>query len=260
MIQRARWAFASHRHTIVFTIAICALAAGNARAQGGPPMITDDPGTPGPGKFEINLAIAFDRRPSEIAFDAPAIDINYGVGENIQLTLQTAPVILKRHGQGAIGGLGGTEAALKWRFLDEEKFGADVSMFPRVIFNIVQSSIRRGLSEDGTRVQLPFQVAKKFGKVALDFEWGAIASTVGRSEWLYGIVGGVELTKSTTVMAELHGTSRMSFDRDMLTVNFGIRQKLTDHAILIASLGHQVRSPAGEPLAFIGYCGVQLLY
>ena len=260
MIQRARWVADSHRQLIVFTIAICTLAAGNARAQGGPPMITDDPGTPGPGKFEINLAIAFDRRPSEIAFDAPAIDINYGVGENIQLTLQTAPVILKRRGQGAIGGLGGTEAALKWRFLDEEKFGADVSMFPRVIFNLVQSSIRRGLSEDGTRVQLPFQVAKKFGKVALDFEWGALASTVGRSEWLYGIVGGVELTKSTTVMAELHGTSRMSFDRDVLTVNVGIRQKLTDHAILIASLGHQVRSPAGEPLAFIGYCGVQLLY
>ncbi|MEY2526799.1 MAG: hypothetical protein QOE73_1570, partial [Verrucomicrobiota bacterium] len=149
---------------------MCALAAHAARGQGGPPMITDDPGTPGPGKFEINLAIAFERRPSEVAFDAPAIDINYGVGENIQLTLQTAPVILKRRDQGAIGGLGGTEAALKWRFLDEEKAGVDVSMFPRVIFNIVQSSVRRGLSEDGTRVQLPFQVAKKFGKVALDFE------------------------------------------------------------------------------------------
>jgi hypothetical protein len=174
--------------------------------------------------------------------------------------LQTAPVILKRRGHGAIGGLGGTEAALKWRFLDEEKAGVDVSMFPRVIFNIVQSSIRRGLSEDGTRVQLPFQVAKKFGKVALDFEWGALATTVGQSEWLYGIVGGIELAKSTTVMAELHGTSRISFDRDVLTVNVGIRQKLTDQAILIASLGHEVRTPADQPLAFIGYCGVQLLY
>ena len=133
-------------------------------------------------------------------------------------------------------------------------------MFPRVIFNIVQSSIRRGLSEGGTRVQLPFQVAKKFGKVALDFEGGALASTVGRSEWLYGIVGGVELAKSTTVMAELHGTSRISFGRDVLAVNVGIRQKLTDQAILIASLGHEVRTPADQPLAFIGYCGVQLLY
>ncbi|MEY2485189.1 MAG: hypothetical protein QOH39_837 [Verrucomicrobiota bacterium] len=241
-------------------MAICPLAFSNARAQGGPPLITDDPGTPGSGKFEINLAIAFERRPSEVAFDAPAIDINYGVGENIQLTLQTAPVVLKRRDHGLVGGVGGTEAALKWRFLDEEKAGVDVSMFPRVIFNILQSSVRRGLSEDGTRVQLPFQVAKKFGKVALDFEWGALASTVGRSEWLYGIVGGVELTKSTTVMAELHGTSRMSFDRDVLAVNVGIRQKLTEHSILIASLGHQVRVPDEEEFALIGYCGVQLLY
>jgi len=46
----------------------------------------------------------------------------------------------------------------------------------------------------------------------------------------------------------------------VFTVNFGIRQKLTDHAILIASLGHEVRTPADQPLAFIGYCGVQLLY
>src|ERR1700730_2396497 len=248
------------RKSLFVAFAICALAARHAWAQGGPPMITDDPGTPGNGKFEINVAVAFNRLPQEISWDVPALDINYGVGDHIQLTLQTAPVILKRSGQGAIGGLGGTEAELKWRFLDEEKAGVDVSMFPRVLFNIVQSSVRRGLAEDGTRVQLPFQVAKKFGKIALDFEWGALASTVGRSQWLYGVVGGVDLTKSTTVMAEHRGTSRISFDRDVLTVNFGIRQKLTDHAILIASLGHEVRTPADQPLAFIGYCGVQLLY
>jgi hypothetical protein len=260
MIRRTRWATGSHRQLIVFTIAICALAARDARGQGGPPMITDDPGTPGNGKFEINLAVAFERGRHEISWDVPAIDINYGLGNHIQLTLQTAPVLLKRSDHGPIGGLGATEAALKWRFLDEEKFGADVSMFPRVIFNIVQSPARRGLSEDGTRVQLPFQVAKKFGKVALDFEWGPLASTVGPSEWLYGIVGGVDLMKSTLVMAELHGTSRISFDRDVLAVNVGIRQKLTDHAILIASLGHQVRVPDEDELALIGYCGVQLLY
>ncbi|MEY2539592.1 MAG: hypothetical protein QOG67_3332 [Verrucomicrobiota bacterium] len=241
-------------------MAICPLAFSNARAQGGPPMITDDPGTPGNGHFENNLAIAFEHRPNAWSLDLPAIDLNYGLGDHIQLTLQTSYVLLKQSDHGPVGGVGGTEAALKWRFLDEEKAGVDVSMFPRVIFNILQSSVRRGLSEDGTRVQLPFQVAKKFGKVALDFEWGALASTVGRSEWLYGILGGVELTKSTTVMAELHGTSRMSFDRDVLAVNVGIRQKLTEHSILIASLGRQVRVPDEEEFALIGYCGVQLVY
>ena len=53
----------------------------HAHAQGGPPMITDDPETPGNGKFEINLAVAFERRPHEISLDVPAIDINYGWGD-----------------------------------------------------------------------------------------------------------------------------------------------------------------------------------
>ena len=134
-------------------------------------MITDDPGTPGNGHWENNIAITFEHRPNETSWDSPAIDLNYGVGEHIQLTLQGGPVlILKRSGHGLIGGLGGTEAAVKWRFLDEEKSGFDVSMFPRIIFNITQSSVRRGLAEDGTRFQIPFQLAKTFGRFHADAE------------------------------------------------------------------------------------------
>ena len=223
-------------------------------------MITDDPGTPGDSKWENNLAIAFEHRSGETSYDVPAIDLNYGVGERIQLTLQTAPVLLKRNGHGLIGGLGGAEAALKWRFVDEEKSGFDISMFPRVIFNVVQSSVRRGLAEDGTRFQIPFQAAKTFGRWHADAEFGPRSSTIGRSEWLYGVVAGYDVAKPTMLMAELHATSRMNFDRDVLTLNFGIRQTLTERCIFIGSLGHEVHTPDGDPLAFIGYMGVQLLY
>jgi hypothetical protein len=260
MIQRARWAVASHRQTIVFTIAICALAAGNARAQGGPPMITDDPGTPGNGRFEINIATTLARLPHEQSWGLPALDINYGLGDRIQLTLQTSLVVLKRNDHGAIGGLGRTEAAVKWRFLDEETSGFSVSTFPRVIFNVVQSSVRRGVADDGTRVQFPVQISRKFGFVDVDLEFGPLLNSVGRSEWLYGVVGGTDVTKTTELMAELHGTARTNFTRDVLTVNVGIRQKLSDWCALIASLGHDVRSPDDESLALIGYGGVQVTF
>ena len=222
-------------------------------------MITDDPGTPGPGHWENNIAVLFEHRPNETSFDSPQFDLNYGVGEHIQLTLQGGPVLLKRSGHGLIGGVGGTEAAVKWRFLDEEKSGFDASMFPRIIFNITQSSFRRGLAEDGTRFQIPFQVAKTFGRFHADAEFGPLASTVGRSEWIYGIVGGMELAKTTMLMAELNGTSRMNFTRDILTVNFGLRHQLTDARILIASIGHELRDP-DQARSFLGYLGVQLLY
>ena len=222
-------------------------------------MITDDPGTPGNGHWENNIAVIFEHRPDETSWDSPLIDLNYGVGEHIQLTLQGGPALFKRSGHGLIGGLGGTEAAVKWRFLDEEKSGFDVSMFPRVLFNITQSSVRRGLAEDGTRFQIPFELAKTFGRFHADAEAGPLTSTVGRSEWIYGIVGGVELAKTTMLMAELHGTSRMNFTRDVLTVNFGLRHQLTDARILIASIGHELRDP-DQARSFIGYLGVQLLY
>jgi hypothetical protein len=231
-----------------------------AFAQGGPPMITDDPGTPGNGKWENNLAIAFSHVPNEWSIDAPAIDLNYGWGDHIQLTLQGGPALLKRSGHGLVGGIGGTEAAVKWRFLDEEKSGFDVSMFPRIIFNVLHSSVRRGLAEDGTRFQVPFQAAKKLGPIDLDAEFGPLISSVGPGELFYGVVAGTEVTKTTSIMAEVHATSRTNFTRDVVTLNFGWRHKLNDHAIWLASVGHDVHSGDDEPLALIGYCGVQLLY
>ena len=223
-------------------------------------MITDDPGTPGNGHFENNFSVAFEHRPNEWLMDMPGIDLNYGLGEHIQLTLQTSYVLLKHSGHGALGGLGSVEAAVKWRFLDEDTCGIDMSVFPRIIFNISQASIHRGLAEDGTRVQFPIQLARKFGPIDLDVEVGPLTSTVGRSEWLYGIVGGIDVTKTTALMAELHGTSRSNFTRDVLTVNVGLRQELTEACILITSVGHDVHSPDDTPLALIGYFGVQLLY
>ena len=235
-------------------------AARLAFGQGGPPMITDDPGTPGNGHWENNFAIVFEHRPNEWSIDAPAIDLNYGWGDHIQLTLQTSTALLKRSDHGLLGGLGGTEAAVKWRFLDEETSGIDLSMFPRILFNVVHSSVRRGLAEPGTRFQIPFQAAKKLGRVDLGVEFGPLINSTDRGEFIYGIVAETELSKTTSIIAEVHATSRMNFSRDVVTLNVGWRHSLNEHAVWIASLGHEVHSDTDEPLALIGYCGVQLLY
>ena len=61
-------------------------------------------------------------------------------------------------------------------------------------------------------------------------------------------------------MAELHGSTRSNFTLDTLTLNCGWRLKLNGHAIWIASLGHELRTPDDEQLEMVGYCGVQLVY
>ena len=167
-------------------------------------------------------------------------------------------MLLKRSGRGLVGGVGETEAAVKWRFLDEATSGFDMSLFPRVIFNVGQSSVRRGLAEDGTRFQIPFQAAKGFGRWHVDAEVGPRASTVGRSEWLSGVVCGFDVSKQTMLMTELHDESRMDFTRDVLTLNFGLRHEFTENYILIVSMGHELRSP--DETALIGYFGMQFVY
>ena len=45
----------------------------------GPPLETDDPDTPGPNRWEINLSSPFATRDDTWLFQ-PLLDINYGVG------------------------------------------------------------------------------------------------------------------------------------------------------------------------------------
>jgi len=56
-----------------------------AHAQGGPPFITDDPGTPGNKHWEINFGWIADHNPGNATYQTPDIDMNYGWGDRIQL-------------------------------------------------------------------------------------------------------------------------------------------------------------------------------
>ena len=56
-------------------------AAANAFAQGGPPYYTNDPGTPGPFNWEINLGYMPFLYSDQSVSHTPDVDINFGVGE-----------------------------------------------------------------------------------------------------------------------------------------------------------------------------------
>ena len=108
----------TRRATRLLTLCALMLAAGSAPAQGGPPLVTDDPETPGDGKWEINVgAIATHTRGRwEIA--APDADINYGWGDRVQLKLDVPRVTARDDGQHWKSGAGEGNAGVKWRFID----------------------------------------------------------------------------------------------------------------------------------------------
>ncbi len=49
---------------------------GSAVAGGGPPMLADDPGTPGDGRWEINLAALVNHSAVQTVRQLPLVDLN----------------------------------------------------------------------------------------------------------------------------------------------------------------------------------------
>src|SRR5437867_10115522 len=94
--------------------ALLVLAPVPARAQGGPPLITDDPDTPGPGYWEINLSTFFERNRIERRFETPRLDVNYGIGRRIQLKYEMPWVGVRQAGQPTRTGAGDSVAGVKW--------------------------------------------------------------------------------------------------------------------------------------------------
>ena len=145
-------------------------AAAVAHAQGGPPMITEDPGTPGDGNWEINLALAMEQMRGERLFEAPILDVNYGAGDSVQLKYEVPWVFLDEEGDDATSGLGNSEFGVKWRIVDQEESGLDVSIYPQLEFENPTGSRRRGLIDPGVRLAMPFQLARRFGDWEASFE------------------------------------------------------------------------------------------
>ena len=132
------------RFTSLFAGFVCA-----GIALAGPPLETDDPDTPGPGNWEINIASTLEKR-GGIWEIKPVLDLNYGLGERVQLKVKPRLVILDEPSRVARSGAGNIQLGVKWRFADEDDFGAAISIYPQLDLNPSGHSVARGLVDDGT--------------------------------------------------------------------------------------------------------------
>jgi len=103
-----------------------------AHAQGGPPFRTDDPDPPGNRHWEINFGFIGDRNPGTGAYQVPDFDINYGLGDRIQLKYELpisieetrpAPAMpgVPATQETVITGLGESLLGIKWKFFEHHK-------------------------------------------------------------------------------------------------------------------------------------------
>jgi len=228
-----------------------------AAAQGGPPLLTDDPGTPGAGRTEFNLAFTVEKLKNETLYEAPQFDFNYGVGERIQLKVELPWVIAAESPGGTSAGLGNLLLGFKYRFLDEKPSGVDVSVYPQFDFNTSAHARRSGLVPEGMKLLLPAEAAKDLGWFAVNVEIGYLLREEFEEEWSWGLALSRPVTEGIELLGEVHGFSSKSFDRAEMVFNLGARLKLTELNSILLSAGRGIRGEShGEP-GFIGYVGLQ---
>jgi hypothetical protein len=200
---------------------IAGFAPQDLYAQAGPPFQTNDPGTPGNGNWEINLAAAPVFTHAASSYQIPQVDLNFGLGDRVQLTFEVPYIIQTGSGLPRDSGWSNAFPGVKWRFLDQGEDGWQASIFPQIETRGSEQAQREQIVGPATRVLLPIEVTHKLGPLDLDMEAGA--------------------------------------PPNQTTLDLGGRYKLSDSFIALFMAGRSVSGLGEGQPEFFGYFGIQIL-
>jgi hypothetical protein len=255
-----------------------ASVASQAMAQGGPPFITDDPGTPGNHHWEINFGWIANHNPGSSSYQLPDIDLNYGWGDRIQLKYEVPLAAVTDESNTTKAGLGESFPGIKWRYYEHHKAGEpksdenlDFSLgtYPQASFNNPTSAVRRGIVENGPQYYLPLEFTAKTGWVNWNGEVGRwFGNKHVPSRWGRGLIAGHEFNDRLELYSEIYDLQDANRIGDapsqrQLTMDLGGRQTLDKdgHLRLLFMGGRAIQAVTrqnSEP-NWIVYVGFQLL-
>jgi hypothetical protein len=249
-----------------------------ARAQGGPPFITDDPGTPGNRHWEINLGWTADHNPAHASYQTPNFDINYGWGDRIQLKYELPIAVATDEHNTTRAGLGESLLGIKWRPYEhhtagepksDENMNFSLGTYPQVSINNPTSAVRRGVVDPGPQYYLPVEFTAKLGPLGFNGELGRwIGNRHEPDRWGRGLIAGHEFSERLELYGEIYDlqdANRIGVEPKQreLTLDFGGRQTL-DHAghlrlLFMGGRGLQAVTRQNSEPSWIAYLGVQIL-
>ena len=236
-----------------------AFAATSAVAQGGPPYYTNDPGTPGHLNWEINLGYMPFFYSNQSVSHTPDVDINFGIGDRIQLTYENAWLRVQNPSSATKFGLGQSNPGVKWRFYDAGESGLSISVFPQLFLNNPNDAVRRGITPVSEAFLLPAEFSKKFGPVDVDYEIGYQFVHKGADGWITGLVLGHDFTPKLEMDMELYCQGTFHASGNQPTVDFGARYKIHRPVIFLFMAGRSLEPTRSNQSYFLGYFGIQLL-
>ena len=209
---------------------------------GSPPMVTDDTDTPGDGTWEINLGLHTESGGGERRIEIPTIDVNYGVGDAVQLKYEV-PYTFLRTTDPATGdsqsanGFGESLFGVKYRFYDNKDAGLSFAIYPQVEFRTPGGN--RFIAPSGTGFVLPIIMTKEYEHFAIGANLGA-EFTGGSNNVFASFGGGWRLSDRTAMFTELAGDNLNSADEKRIALNIGLRHKISDKNSISGSIGRDV--------------------
>jgi hypothetical protein len=249
----------ARRPFVIAAVTIGWFALGQcAHAQAGPPLITNDPGTPGDGHWEINLAATGSRTTQQRDLAAPDIDINYGWGDDVQFSMHVPWNHRRAADQAWASAPGPVELAIRWRFWDEDRHPVSLAIQPHWVSAGLPDAVRKELAPNHHEFVLPLQAAKSFGKSILGIEVARHFAAREPDAWQSGVFWARTCGSGWQCLAEFNSIKAERATMESI-VNVGARRALSEHVILMGSLGTQVSG--GSPRSsFVFYLGAQLLH
>ena len=249
-----------------------------ARAQGGPPFITDDPGTPGNKHWEINFGWEADHNPGNAYYETPDIDMNYGWGDRVQLKYELPMAVYTDPNNTTHAGLGESLLGVKWRPYEHHKAGEaptddnmnfSIGTYPQASINNPTSAVRRGIVENGPQYYLPMEMTAKWGPIDFNGEIGHwFGNQLIPSRWGRGLIAGHEFSGRFELYGELYDLQDANRigpipKQRELTADLGGRFSLvrSNNIRLLFMGGRAVQAVTrqnSEP-SWIAYLGVQFL-
>jgi hypothetical protein len=234
-------------------------AAANAFAQGGPPYYANDPSTPGHLNWEINLGYMPFLYSDQSISHTPDVDINFGVGERIQLTYENAWLRVRNPSTPTRYGLGQSNPGVKWRFYDAGESGLSISVFPQLFLNNPNDAVSRGITPASEAFLLPAEFSRKFGPVDVDYEIGYQFVHKGLDGWITGLVVGHEFSSKLEGDIEFYNQGPFRLSENQPTIDIGVRCKIRPQMILLLMAGRSLEATRSNQSYFLGYFGIQFL-
>jgi hypothetical protein len=234
----------------IIVVAIVALAR---PALAGPPYVSDDPEPTDYKHFEIYTFNSGTATRGDIG-GASGVDINYGAAQDLQLTA-TVPMGFDRPtaGNGSFG-QGNIELAAKYRFLHQDSFGLDVSVFPRVFV----PSPTKNIGNNTASLLLPVWIQKDWSGGWSAFGGGGCVVS-GRSAQNFCLAGGVvtyQLLSKLQLGVELsHQTADGTGTPARTSVGLGARYDINDTYHLLGYIRRGIEN-ANETDQFSWYASV----